>query len=327
MEQKRVEELFTLIDEMSGLIHEEMDMPYIDSMAEVLEILYTGERIEGMSEEFANQILKKANSIDVDSFEKEEIRKAIQLASLKGMKDATQQQHLVTPDTVALFIGYLAGKLTKNQKNLRLFDPAAGTGSLLTAVENRLGNGVTGYGSEVDATLIKIAWMSANLQKTEVEFFHQDSLAPLLLEPVDVVVADLPVGYYPDDIQAMDYQLRREEGHSYSHHLLIEQSLRYAKEGAFLLFVIPNFLFEDNGSAKLNRFLKEHADIIGLIQLPESLFKSEESAKSIFIIRKKGKNTKVPKQALLVQLPSLKNVKAMDDILTQINQWFENEQL
>lgn len=327
MEQKRVEELFLLMDEMAEAIHQEMDMPYIDSLADTLELLFMREPVQELSEKFANQLLEKATKLEIDTFKKEEIRKAIQLASLKGMKEATQQQHYVTPDTVALFIGYLSEKLTKKQKDIRLLDPAAGTGSLLTAVRNRLENAGAIFGSEVDATLIKIAVMSANLQKTEAQFFHQDSLAPLPLETVDLIVSDLPVGFYPDDIQARDYQLRKEEGHSFSHHLFIEQSLRYAKEGAFLLFVIPNFLFESDGAVELNRFLKENADIIGLVQLPESLFKAEENAKSIFVIRKKGKHTKVPKQALLVRLPSFKNARAVDDILTQINEWFENEQL
>lgn len=327
LEQSRVEELFIVLDEVTEIIHQEMDIPYIESLPETLEILFTGKPDTEMSENTKVQVMKKIETLDIDSYEKEEIRKAIQLASLKGMKGATQQQHLVTPDTVALFMGYLTEKLIRNKKDVRLFDPAAGTGSLLTAVGNRIGNDVSLFGSEVDPTLIKIALMSANLQKNETELFHQDSLAPLPLEPADVVISDLPVGYYPDDIQANDYELRKEQGHSYSHHLLIEQSLRYAKEGAYLLFVIPNFLFESDGARKLNNFLKKNADIIGLIQLPESLFKSEESAKSIFIIRKKGKDLKVPKQALIVQLPSMKNVRAMDDILNQINQWFEKEQI
>ena len=46
--------------------------------------------------------------------------------------------------------------------------------------------------------------------KKEIEFFHQDSLAPFLMDPVDLIVSDLPVGYYPDDIRANDYELRRE---------------------------------------------------------------------------------------------------------------------
>lgn len=47
--------------------------------------------------------------------------------------------------------------------------------------------------------------------------------------------------------------------------------------------------------------------------------------KSIFILQKKGEQTKNPRKALLVDLPSFKDVKAMESVLQQMNSWFENE--
>ncbi len=123
------------------------------------------------------------------------------------------------------------------EKPYTLFDPACGTANLLFAVLNQqevLKESIKLYGSEVDPTLIRLAYINANLQEKEVEFFHQDSLKPILLEPVDVVVSDLPVGYYPDDETAQGYELKAEQDHSYSHHLFIEQSIKYTKEGGYL---------------------------------------------------------------------------------------------
>src|SRR5690625_2966671 len=180
--------------------------------------------------------------------------KAIQLTVLKGMKGQTQHQHIMTPETISLFIGYLAEKLTANLEEVRLFDPASGIGNLLLIVMNHIEKPMKAYASEVDPTLLKISLLNANLQKKRVEYFHQDSLRPLLLDPVDLVVADLPVGYYPDDENASQFELRAEEGHSYSHHLFIEQSLMYTKEGGYLLFIIPEFLFESDQSEQLRAF-------------------------------------------------------------------------
>ncbi|MFB8735451.1 hypothetical protein ACEQPO_21880 [Bacillus sp. SL00103] len=45
----------------------------------------------------------------------------------------------------------------------------------------------------------KVVWAQANLEEKEVELFHQDSLEPALISPVDVTVCSLPVGYYPND--------------------------------------------------------------------------------------------------------------------------------
>src|SRR5690625_2484228 len=262
-----------------------------------------------------------------DEYSTEEMRKAIQLTVLKGMKEHTQQQHAMTPETISLFIGYLAEKLTNHLDEVRLFDPASGIGNLLLVVMNHLKQTTNAYASEVDTTLLKISLLNANLQKKRVEYFHQDSLRPLLLDPVDLVVADLPVGYYPDDVQASNYELKSKEGHSYSHHLFIEQSLNYTKEGGFLIFIIPEFLFESEQAEQLHAFLQKHAHIVGLLQLPDTAFTSKEHKKSIFILRKKGEYTQEVQQPLLAMLPSFKNTTAMEDILGQINKWFRQANL
>src|SRR5690625_5944464 len=106
-------------------------------------------------------------------------------------------------------MGYLAGKLTHDHDHLRVFDPVSGSGNLLTTVLGQLSQSTDAYGSEIDPTLIKLGLLNANLQKMNIEFFHQDSLRPFLLDPVDLVVSDLPVGYYPDDIRAKDRKSTR----------------------------------------------------------------------------------------------------------------------
>src|SRR5699024_10299544 len=143
----------------------------------------------------------------------------------------------------------------------------------------------------------------------------------------DLVVADLPVGYYPDDVQAETFELRKKDGHSYAHHLLIEQSLHYTKAGGYLVFVIPEHLFSTEESDTLNAYLQQHAHIIGIIQVVESTFKSKEHKKSIFILRKKGEETQDVKTPLSVQLPSFKDTNAMEDIMNKINQCFQEAEL
>lgn len=325
MEQTNVEKTFQWLDETAEVIQQQMNLPYLDSLGETMEFLFSKEPKVEMNDLLSQQLQKRLLDINVESLEKEELRKGIQLAILKGMKRNTQQQHLVTPDTVAMFVGYLAHKLFGGQKHATLFDPACGTANLLTAVTNQLKNEVTAYGSEVDPTLIQLALMNANLQRLQVEYFHQDSLRPFLLEPVDMVISDLPVGYYPDDVQASEFELKAEEGHSYAHHLFIEQSMHYVKEGGYMIFVIPNFLFDSDQSDKLNVFLHKNAHVVGLLQLPSSIFKSEKQAKSIFILQKKGEDTKPPKQALLAQLPSFKKPQEMSNMVEKINHWFQAE--
>ena len=323
MEKTNIEILFEWMDEVTEIIQHHDNETYLDSLAITMETLFYEEPSEHFSERISHQIQSLLGKINMKQFTVEEMRKAIQLVILKGMQRTTQIQHMITPEAVSLFVGYLAGKLMIQDETIRIFDPASGTASLLTTVLSQLPQQKEVYASEIDPTLLKIALQNANLQKMNIEFFHQDSLRPFLLDPVDLVVSDLPVGYFPDDVLANEYQLKADEGHSYAHHLFIEQSLHYTRNGGYLIFLIPEFLFDSDQSDQLYQFLQENAHIVGVLRLPESSFKSKRNIKSILILQKKGKTTNTFKQPLLVDLPSFKNTHAMEDILNQMNAWFK----
>ncbi|MBN6888000.1 site-specific DNA-methyltransferase (adenine-specific) [Cytobacillus horneckiae] len=319
-----VEELFTLLNETADILREELDCTYLEALAETGENIFQESILqEELSELTIKRLKKSYESLHLDKFTNEDLRKSFQLAILKGMKESVQPNHQMTPDSIGMLVGYLVDKFVQKDA-FSLLDPAVGTGNLLTTVMNHQnGKTVDAIGSEVDDLLIKLAYINANMQKHPIRFFNQDSLEPLFINEVDAVISDLPVGYYPNDIRAADYELKADEGHSYAHHLFIEQSLRHVKPGGYLFFIVPNGLFESEQSPKLHEYLKNHAIIQGLLHLPLSLFKNEQAAKSIFIIQKKGKEVKPPKQALLVNLPSLSKANEVDKILKQVSGWIK----
>nr|WP_263325425.1 class I SAM-dependent methyltransferase [Neobacillus sp. Marseille-Q6967] len=316
-----VEQLFTIFNETALILQEELSCTYLEALAETGENIFHGSILQDeVSELNVKRLKKQYEEIHLDKFSKEEIRKAYQLVILKGMKENVQPNHQMTPDTVGLLIGYLVQKfMTKTA--FRLLDPAVGTGNLLTTVLNQIPNQVESVGVEVDDVLIKLAYVNANLQEHPIQFFNQDSLEPLFIDPVDAVIADLPIGFYPNDVRAADYQLKADEGHSYSHHLFIEQSVRHTNDGGYLFFIIPNGLFESEQASKLREFFKEKAIIQGLLQLPVNMFKNKNAAKSILVLQKKGEGVQPPKQALLVDLPNLSSAVEMDKILRNIEKW------
>ncbi|MGM8215615.1 class I SAM-dependent methyltransferase [Bacillaceae bacterium W0354] len=324
--EQQIEQLFKWIDETTGYIEKEENAPYIEALIASSNLLFEHELPNDLRPDYEKMLRSQLDKVDINNFDFETRRKAMQLAILKGMKGATQQHHYITPDTVGIFIGYLVQRFMEERRSFSIFDPACGTANLLLAVLNQQeSRELQVYGSEVDPTLIQLAFNNTNLQERNIEFFHQDSLKPILLEPVDVVVSDLPVGYYPDDTTASGYELKSEEGHSLAHHLFIEQSVNYTKDGGYIFLVVPSFLFSSEQTDKLHTYLKEHTHIIGLLELPKTMFKDEKFSKSIFILQKQGLGTKNPTKALLAELPSFKDVKAMDNILIQFNNWFENE--
>ncbi|WP_071393836.1 class I SAM-dependent methyltransferase [Bacillus tuaregi] len=322
MKTTPVEELFMVINDTAVLLQEELNVSYLEALAETGENIFHQSVLQDDLSELTLKRLKRIyEDCHITRYTKEEIRKSFQLAILKGMKESVQPNHQMTPDSVGMFVGYLLHKFVTKEA-YRLMDPAVGTGNLLTAAMNQeMNKTIQGIGIEIDDLLIKLAYMNANLQEHPIEFFNQDSLEPLFVESVDAVISDLPVGYYPNDIRAADYQLKADEGHSYAHHLFIEQSIRHVKPAGFLFFIIPNGLFESTQAKKLHTYLQETVDIQGMIQLPETMFKNKQSAKSILILQKKDESVKPPKQVLLANMPSFSNGDEMEKILTKIDRW------
>jgi len=319
-----VEDLFTILNETATIMQEELHSTYLEALAETGENLFHESILQDeLSELTVKRLRKSYESINLSSCSKEEIRKSFQLAILKGMKENVQPNHQMTPDAVGMLMGYLVEKFIQ-EKSFRLLDPAVGTGNLLTTVMNhQKDKTVEATGIEIDDLLIKLAYINANLQEHPIQFFNQDSLEPLFIEAADAVVSDLPIGYYPNDVRSAEYKLKADEGHSYSHHLFIEQSMNHVKSGGYLFFIIPNGLFESEQAPKLHEFIKENAYIQGLVQLPLTMFKNEKAAKSIFILQKKGDGVTPPKQALLVNLPSLSKTAEAEKILKKIDVWFK----
>ncbi|EOR23798.1 class I SAM-dependent methyltransferase [Niallia circulans] len=319
-----VEELFTVFNETALIIQEELEYTYLESLA------LSGENIfqeailqEELSELSKKRLRKSYEAIKLAKYTKEEIRKAFQLVILKGMKESTQPNHQMTPDSIGILFGYLVQKFYVKE-DLRLLDLAVGTGNLLTTVMNyQQGKNLAAYGVDIDDLLLQLALVNANLQEQQVEFYNQDSLEHLFIDPVDVVVSDLPVGYYPNDVRANEFKVKAENGHTYAHHLFIEQSMNYLKPGGYAFFVIPNNLFESEQADKLHEYIKEEVHIQGILQLPETLFKNKQSAKSILILQKKGNNIVAPKQVLLAKVPRLSNMPAMEKVLSEMDTWIK----
>ncbi|MBJ7897336.1 SAM-dependent methyltransferase [Bacillus atrophaeus] len=327
MQNDHVGAVYELLDEAAQMIAKELQISYIEALAEAGEMYFleTTDQFSIPAEkaEPLKALLAKA---EFNKYEHEWVRKAFQLAILKGLKDKSHPNRQMTPDTIGLFISYLVNKFTEGKKDMTILDPAAGTGNLLLTVLNQQSEQIAkSYGIEIDDVLLKIAYAQANLQEKEIELFHQDSLEPVFVDPVDTVICDLPVGFYPNDEGAKAYELKADEGHSFAHHLFIEQSVKHTKPGGYLFFMIPNHLFDSTQSDKLKRFFSEKVHLNALLQLPQSLFKDEAHAKSILVLQKQGDQTKPPKQMLLANLPSFANQPAMLEMMAKLDTWFQEE--
>ena len=290
---------------------------FIDTYAEKTDKLY----LEAIIEACGQWIAGEAGPSVSESVVKEDIRRGIQLAILKGMKQNAQPHHQMTPDSIGMLIGHIASKLAVDEHSLTLLDPAAGTGNLLYTVMNAIGNDVTATAVEIDDVLVRLSAVVAELLEHPVTFYVQDALRPLLVDPVDITVCDLPVGFYPDDDNGLNYALMPAEGHAYAHHLFIEQAMNHTKPGGHGLFIVPANLFDSEQSSLLHPFLKKQTIIRAVIQLPDSLFKSTIHAKSILVLQKPSPDIVATPDVMLAKVPNMTDKRAMALFLQKIDIW------
>lgn len=327
------QELFEQINKSVEALQKHSEFSYLESLLETGENLNDDGKVyvkDGFpSEELKAELESIYNEIHLDDMNAEEIRKGFQFALIKGMKeDFLQPNHQMTPDSIASFIAYLIEMIVELDDSFSIADLSIGTGNLLWTIHNFLANEnrtVALSGVDNDELLLSIASMMSAVQRISANLIHNDALQNLLLEPVDIMVSDLPIGYYPVDEQANKFQTSSEEGHSYSHHLLIEQSLHYLKDGGFGFFIVPYNLFETEESKGLLRYIQEAGHMQGLIHLNQSMFKNEQSRKSILILQKRSPESKQASEVLLATAPEFNQPDKMREFISEINVW-KNEQ-
>lgn len=115
-------------------------------------------------------------------------------------------------------------------------------------------------------------------------------------------------------------QLPKAKGHSFAHHLLMEQAMNYVKEDGYGLFLAPANFMETEQSDYLKKWLNEKVYLQGIIQLPDELFKNERSRKSIVLIQNHGATSKQA-PVLLAKLASLKEPKNIKKFFEQFEAW------
>lgn len=278
------------------------------------------------SEEIKQQISALYKELSQLSFEPEEWRRLSQLLLLKGSQtEHLQANHQLTPDSIGFLFVFLIEQLfTNKEEPIKILDIAAGMGNLLLTVLLNLssaGYQAEGMGVDIDDTLLAVAASTSDLTQANVQYFHQDGLQELLIDPVDVAISDLPIGYYPNDQKAKEFLTSTTQGHSYAHHLLLEQAMKYVKPDGFGLFLMPSNFLETEQSEEVKRWFKEEGYLQGMIQLPDELFRNKQSQKSILILQKKGTKAKQAQEVLLVKLDSLKKPEKVTEFFKEFETW------
>ena len=279
MNFEKIEKAYGYLLENTQTIQNDLQTNFYDALVEQNAIYLDGQTELTLVKE-NNQRLKDLN------LNKEEWRRSFQYLLMKAAQtEPLQANHQFTPDGIGFLLVFLVDQLASSDK-VDVLEIGSGTGNLAQTLMNNCQRSLDYLGLEIDDLLIDLAASMAEVMKSDVNFAQGDAVRPQVLKESDVIISDLPVGYYPDDAIASRYQVASPQGHTYAHHLLIEQSLKYLKPGGIAIFLAPNDLLTSEQSLLLKKWMQDHAQVLAMVTLPENLFRSANLAKTIFVLRK-----------------------------------------
>ena len=279
MNFEKIEKAYGYLLENTQTIQNDLQTNFYDALVEQNAIYLDGQT-ELTLVKGNNQRLKDLN------LNKEEWRRSFQYLLMKAAQtEPLQANHQFTPDGIGFLLVFLVDQLASSDK-VEVLEMGSGTGNLAQTLMNNCQRSLDYLGLEIDDLLIDLAASMAEVMKVDVNFAQGDAVRPQVLKESDVIISDLPIGYYPDDAIASRYQVASPQGHTYAHHLLIEQSLKYLKPSGVAIFLAPNDLLTSEQSPLLKKWMQDHAQVLAMVTLPENLFRSANLAKTIFVLRK-----------------------------------------
>ena len=317
MDFEKIEQAYTYLLENVQVIQNDLATNFYDALVEQNSIYLDGEtELEQVKEN--NQALKRL------ALRKEEWLKTYQFLLMKaGQTEPLQANHQFTPDAIALLLVFIVEELFK-EGEITILEIGSGMGILGTTFLTSLDKKVDYLGMEVDDLLIDLAASMADVIGLQVGFVQGDAVRPQMLKESNVVISDLPVGYYPDDAVASRHQVASSQGHTYAHHLLMEQGLKYLKSDGYAIFLAPSDLLTSPQSDLLKGWLKEEASLVAMISLPENLFTNAKQSKTIFILQKKNEISVEP---FIYPLASLQDASVLMKFKENFQKWTQGTEI
>lgn len=306
---------------------ETLDMAAIEALVIVFELMLGQDDDEWATLSATDQanILADIQAADFDGMTPELKRQVLQLLLVATMReDGLQANYQVTPDAIGMWVGFVVEQFVTAGEPVKVTDLTVGSGNLLATVAQVLGqqkNEMTASGVENDDTMLTIASGMAALLGLDWQLTLADAVADQPAVNQDVVIADLPVGYYPSAVPT-DFTTQADDGLTYVHHLLIEQAIKALRPGGLAALIVPANLFESEQAANILKYL-QGSDVFfqALLQFPEKLFTNEKAAKAILVLQRAEGDAVQATPVMLARTPELTNVAENKNFVSEITAW------
>ncbi len=304
--QAASEAFFDYLDQCASRLYHEDKTPYLEGVSHALAFLLDDQVNHPSFENIVDDWSSYKDAVIEQAFSKESVRKAVQIALLKGFKEMRITNSMMTPDTIGIFIAYLVKKLYGKSDKLVVLDPLNGTGNLSATLHNHVQETLQFIGLDADPLLCHIARNLFDALEMKHQVYHQDTLT-YQGPKVDMIITDFP-------IESQDRK------HSYFPYEVIMHHQQYLNPYGFFLAVIENNFFEQKEAPGFKKRLQDHMHLYGLVKLDEGLFKNHP--KSLLILQKKQDAKEKLNDFLLADLPPFTDQTAFQKTLKQIEDWF-----
>ncbi|KAA8368755.1 class I SAM-dependent methyltransferase [Leuconostoc mesenteroides] len=327
MTQEKIAQYFDALTSASQSLVKDTNTSYIDALIEILEDI-NSQTVHREFDKPSNdvvQIIQSTIDMDWSLLSPAEKRKALQLAVLKANReDQTPANYQITPDGIGYLLADFINRTAGLRDNDTIIDMNVGSGNLLWTINEMLDVTVKRIGIDNDETQLALASATDEIiNSDETTLYKEDTISIEEAPKAKVVIADLPVGYYP--LQPSDkFITRNQNGRSFVHHLLIEKSLDFVADDGWIYLLVPANVLNGDEAKKVLQFVTSRAQLKAFLQLPNEFFQDARAAKAILVLKKqRTKNNEV----LMGQYPSLKDLKSLQNFLQEIKAWvkLENE--
>ncbi|MDR1568138.1 MAG: class I SAM-dependent methyltransferase [Streptococcaceae bacterium] len=321
MEIEQIEQAFEIILYNTQTIQKQLKTDFFDALIEhnVGYAAYLrGEVADDLMRE-ASTGFKELQQLNLSA---EALRKVFQLVIIKGYQETQlQANHALTPDSIGFIFAYLLENLT-NQTALKVVDFGSGTGNLAQTLEFGVKSGKIKnlLGLEIDDLLIDLSASIADLTESQLRLEQLD--ATRYHEGADIIISDLPIGFYPDDAISAEFLTATNQGKTYAHHLLIENAMRNLRAGGFGIFLAPLTLFDSQQSDLLAKWLQKTSYLQMVINLPEKFFKGDTVQKAIYVFEKPSSDNQ-QREVFVYHLTDLKDRAILASFITKFNEWYQ----
>lgn len=334
MNIKELTALFERFQDCVDTLQQALNVSPVSALTETFDNLEHGEiKVEAgaPNSETVQVLSKKYQALNYDQLALNTKAQLFTLLALHALSSEKVDGNLMpTPEVLGTIIALMFQKMLPLDQQT-IIDPAVGTGTLLSTVVSQLAqsnhskNDFTLVGMDNNEDLLDLADVNFHLHRQKINLIFQDSLLPWMEEQPDVVISDLPVGYYPNDENAKHFGTRAKTGHSLAHYLMIEQIVKMLRPGGFAFLVVPTLLFTGKSAADFVPWLANKVYLQALVELPKNLFNNSLVHKQLLVFQNHGGGAR-PKQVLTAQLGSLKDKKSLVEFNLQLEHWQQQNQ-